>query len=79
MTDQIGFATLFLTACVFPFVLYFFKKNERLHEETRNKVGDHETTLAIHTVKIESLEMWRNMHNPAVGVTQTTTTTAVNP
>jgi hypothetical protein len=85
MTDQeiqmlLGVVTLLSTGLLFPFVFHFFKKNERLHEQTANKIGQHDTSLAIHEVRIVSLETWRNMHVPNNnGIpTQTTTTTTVN-
>jgi hypothetical protein len=77
METYIAAGTAVLVSCIFPFVFHFFKKNERLHENTASKVGQHETLLAIHEVKINSLESWRNMHNPP-GTSVTTTTTAVN-
>jgi hypothetical protein len=52
-------AGLLLTALIFPFVLYFFKKNERLHEETKVKISDHSITLGLHEYRLISLEEWR--------------------
>jgi hypothetical protein len=54
-----GVITLVCTGLLFPFVFYFFKKNERLHEETKSKIGTHDTTLALHNVRLVSLEEWR--------------------
>jgi len=50
---------LLLTGLIFPVMLYFFKKNERLHEETKQKVSDHSSTLVLHEYRIFSLEEWR--------------------
>lgn len=50
---------LVLTGLIFPVVIYFFKKNERLHEETKTKVSDHGATLVLHEYRIFSLEEWR--------------------
>ena len=56
----LGIVTLCTTGLLFPFVLHFFKKNERLHEETKQKIGQHDTTLATHEVRIVYLEAWRD-------------------
>jgi len=61
----VAIVTLCLTGLIFPFVMYFFKKNERLHEETRSKVSEHALTLGIHEVRLISLEEWRRLQNPA--------------
>jgi len=50
---------LVLTGLIFPVVIYFFKKNERLHEETKSKVSEHGSTLVLHEYRIFSLEEWR--------------------
>lgn len=51
--------SLLLTSLIFPFVTYYFKKNERLHEETKTKVSDHSITLGLHEYRLISLEEWR--------------------
>jgi hypothetical protein len=85
MTDQdinmlLGIATLLTTGLLFPFVLHNFKKNERLHEETKKSIGEHTTTLSLHEFRIVSLEQWRLMHNTAQppGTTTTSQTTVSN-
>ena len=41
---------------MFPFVLYFFKKNERLHEQTQAKQGLQDTQLAVLDLRVTLLE-----------------------
>lgn len=54
-----GIATLMLTVLIFPFVMHFFKKNEKMHEQTQAKVSDHAITLGLHEYRLISLEEWR--------------------
>lgn len=62
-----------LTAGIFPFVAFFFKRNEKMHETamqeiknlSRNDVAQQIET-AKHDVRITSLEQWRyNVHGVA--------------
>ena len=45
--------SLILTVLVFPFAGYFFKKNERLHEETQRAQAAQDIVLATHAERIE--------------------------
>lgn len=79
MTEQeiqllVGIASIIGTGLLFPFILYFFKKNERLHEQTQTKVGEHSVTLGLHEYRLISLEEWRKYqtqsnHPPNTNVT----------
>ena len=71
----VAIITLCLTGLIFPFVMYFFKKNERLHEETKAKVGEHAITLGLHEYRLISLEEWRRLQTPSYVAPQHTTTT----
>lgn len=67
----VAIITMLLTGLIFPFVLYYFKKNERLHEETKTRVGEHSVTLGLHEYRIISLEEWRRLQTPPHIPTQT--------
>jgi len=54
-----GIAGILITLCIFPFLTHFFKKNEKLHEQTQAKVSDHAITLGLHEYRLISLEEWR--------------------
>lgn len=47
---------LFIVGSLFPFAGYFFRKNERLHEQTQTKQGLQDTRLSVLELRVAMIE-----------------------
>lgn len=63
---------LVIVGSLFPFAGYFFRKNERLHEQTQTKQGLQDTRLTVLELRVSLIERQLGVGLPGNGSGSTT-------